>query len=486
MPQNKILIGKDVLRLITLAMYDNPLVIYREYIQNAVDSFDSGLAFNKKEVYISFDVGSRSIEIRDIGSGISASKFETQMKNIGQSEKRQTNLRGLWGIGRLGGLAYCQEVVFTTKAPGEGVISQIKWDGCKFREILQNPDYSENLTKIIDEITEVKTRTCNKDDLSFFEVQLNGVIRHGNDILFNEDAVQKYLSQVAPVPFHPDIPFREKIEGFLSRYIDVSGYHIFLNGNTQSICRPYKGEFAISQNEKSHFTEIDCFEANNGNGKPLIIGWMLHHDYFGSLKYEPTIRGLRVRRGNMQIGNERLLAEVFPEERFNSWMVGEIHVIDENIKPNGKRDGFENTNAYRDLKTKLVSLVGRPVAKMCRDNSSARNSTKRILEQIIEMEISLDIISTGLLSPDKIGEILNNIRNKMALFEEEKKITTAQKQLIERKIKNIKKIEARYLKKIPKTQQKLVNDITGLVYENANSPKVAEKLINEIKNYLNH
>ena len=35
------LVGGDILRLVTAGMYNNPLVIYREYLQNAADSLAS-------------------------------------------------------------------------------------------------------------------------------------------------------------------------------------------------------------------------------------------------------------------------------------------------------------------------------------------------------------------------------------------------------------------------------------------------------------
>ncbi len=488
MSQNKIIIGKDVLRLVTLAMYDDPLATYREYVQNAVDAFDditSQPSSNiKKEIQISFDANDRSIKIHDTGSGIPASKFESCMRAIGKSEKKQTNLRGLWGIGRLAGLAYCQQLVFTTKAAEEDVISKIKWDGNKFREILLTPDYNSDLTKTIEEITEISSEPCEKDDINFFEVQLNGVVRHGNDILFNENAVEQYLSQVAPVPFHADAPFREEIKDFLSKYVDVSGFKIFLNNNIKPIYRPYQKGFSVSQNEKSQFLKPEYFEVDNRDGDPLVVGWILHHDYLGSLKHEATIRGLRVRSGNMQIGDERVLAEIFPEERFNSWMVGEVHIIDQNIKPNGKRDGFENTGAFRDLKTKLVPLVGRPVAKMCRVNSAARNSAKRVQDQLSDMETSLDVISTGLLSDQEVEKIISDIEDQILLLTNSNKIMPDEEKAIKNKIENTRQQQKSYLVKIPKEQKKLINNIADIIYENTNSPKTAEKLMNEIKNHL--
>lgn len=46
------IIGKNVIENLTLGMYENSLMIYREYIQNAADSIDNAinLGILKKEL----------------------------------------------------------------------------------------------------------------------------------------------------------------------------------------------------------------------------------------------------------------------------------------------------------------------------------------------------------------------------------------------------------------------------------------------------
>ena len=40
--EHEVEIGKDILELLTGAMYVDPLTIYREYVQNAADAIDEG------------------------------------------------------------------------------------------------------------------------------------------------------------------------------------------------------------------------------------------------------------------------------------------------------------------------------------------------------------------------------------------------------------------------------------------------------------
>ena len=42
----KPIVGKDILEILTTGMYLDPLVIYREYIQNSVDAIDEALSEN--------------------------------------------------------------------------------------------------------------------------------------------------------------------------------------------------------------------------------------------------------------------------------------------------------------------------------------------------------------------------------------------------------------------------------------------------------
>ena len=65
------LVGGDIFNLITAGLYDNPLAIYREYIQNAADAIVSvGDTVNGK-VWVDIDPSGLRVKIRDNGPGLS-------------------------------------------------------------------------------------------------------------------------------------------------------------------------------------------------------------------------------------------------------------------------------------------------------------------------------------------------------------------------------------------------------------------------------
>ena len=72
---DEVSIGKDILELVSVAMYVEPLTIYREYIQNAADAVDAARETGligpdergRVEVVFEKDPKVRSVRIRDNG-----------------------------------------------------------------------------------------------------------------------------------------------------------------------------------------------------------------------------------------------------------------------------------------------------------------------------------------------------------------------------------------------------------------------------------
>src|SRR3546814_860847 len=122
---DNVVIGRDVLELISSAMYIDPMTIYREYVQNATDAIDDakrkGLLKTDEpgRVDIAVDHASRSVRIRDNGCGVAWREFARKLTALGASTKRGTQARGFRGVGRLAGLGYAQELIFRSRVAGE-------------------------------------------------------------------------------------------------------------------------------------------------------------------------------------------------------------------------------------------------------------------------------------------------------------------------------------------------------------------------------
>lgn len=95
-------VGGDLLRLLTAGMYDNPLVVYREYVQNAADAIaDQGTSGC---IHIRIGRAVSRITVRDNGTGLSPVEAARRLVDVGRSTKDPATDRGFRGIGRLAGL----------------------------------------------------------------------------------------------------------------------------------------------------------------------------------------------------------------------------------------------------------------------------------------------------------------------------------------------------------------------------------------------
>jgi hypothetical protein len=380
-------IGKDVIEILTSGMYVSPVTIYREYIQNAIDSIDAaqsqGIISSKErgQVSVDLDHSTRSARVRDNGAGINSRSAATTLLAIGASKKRGTEARGFRGVGRLSGLAYCRELVFRTKASGEDKITTIAWDCRALREHLADVTFDGDLKRLISNVVSVSYDKSEKKEDHFFEVHLNDIARLRNDILLNERAISYYLSQVAPLPFGSDFSLAAEIEKYLQTHFRRTVVELTVDG--ARIYRPYRDEIIFpATSHKLRVKNIQLLEFADVDGEIGAVGWLGHHEYVRSIPPSLGVRGLRARLGDVQIGESTLFDDSFKESRFNGWTVGEIHILDRRIVPNARRDNFEINHHYSNL---LVQLgpVATSIGQRCRLASVARNAAQ-IMQNTIE------------------------------------------------------------------------------------------------------
>jgi molecular chaperone HtpG len=373
---HEIVIGKDILELISTSMYVDPMSVYREYIQNAADSIDEArttgaLPSSGGEVQISIDANARTIRIRDDGASIAWPEFVERLSNLGASRKRGTQARGFRGVGRLSGLGYCQELVFRGRSDGDSLISELRWDGRAFKTMLRAADPSKNLRALVKDIVTIRRTKPNGAPKRFFEVELRGVIRHRDDRLLNEEVVEQYLAQIAPLPFSPDFEFGEEIANALKPHVRLGNIAVRVNGTESPLHRPHQNSIKVDGKVEAAFQSLQTLTLSGIDGGIAAIGWVLHHDYGGALSNRTLVKGLRMRSGNVQVGDHALMENLFPESRFNSWAVGEIHIVDPKILANGRRDNFEHTAHFDNVLNQLAPTA-REIARRCRQSSISR------------------------------------------------------------------------------------------------------------------
>lgn len=492
-----VILGKDVLELLSMSMYVDPMSIYREYVQNAADAIDQAreagqlVAGEKGVVTIDADAAARTIRVRDNGSGIPWKNFARQLTALGGSRKRGTRARGFRGVGRLAGLGYCQELIFRSRVEEEAFVSELRWDCRRLQAALRAQDYEGGLPKIIRDVVTLRRSSAANLPERFFEVELRNVIRHRNDRLLNPIGVAEYLSEVAPIPFHPDFAFGAEITAALSAHFSLGSVELLITGVDGPVYRPHRDQFEVGGKATDRFSSLAIIEIPGADGGIAAIGWLLHHGYFGAIPEAARIKGLRLRAGNIQVGDANLLDSLFVEQRFNSWSVGELHVIDPRVVPNGRRDNFHDNVHYANIINHLAPVT-RDIARLCRTSSIRRKWLREFELQETDACEKLSILDQGTLGPVMRDRTVRAIRECLAHMEKIagmdvfengdiqklRKGVTSMKRGLERALGA--KLPAAPLAALPQSKQKMYQHLFDLIYECSANQTAAKALVDRI------
>ena len=388
------LVGADILNLITTGMYHTPLAVFREYIQNAADAIEDSPMLDKGRVEISINPVERSVKIRDNGPGLNHAHARRELIPIARSRKRRGVDRGFRGIGRLAGLAFADKVTFRTRAGGTQPVTEISWDGTTLRA---NAVGGADPGQIIQSCVEVSKVDGKGWPDHFFEVEVEQVARHAAGQLLNQGAVRRYIGEVGPVPMYEEFPFTKEVEGLFADGRQPLTLEISLAGEEEPIRRTYGAGLKFSEDRSDVFAELQPLRVPSADSdKDAAVGWIAHSSYLGAIPKELGVRGLRLREGNIQIGGEDVLDHLFREERFNRWCVGELHVIDERLLPNGRRDYFEPSPHMRHVENHLESII-QGIVSRCRNASSTRNQTRKIQTMLQHIKSTYELADSGYL-----------------------------------------------------------------------------------------
>jgi len=406
MAQDSRVVGKHTLESLTVGMYADNKIIFREYVQNATDAIDKAVAAGiiKKEdgcIDIAISTERREIRIRDNGIGIPTQDVYHTLGDIGKSEKSHIVNRGFRGIGRLGGLGYCEELQFITSYQGEDSKTITRWNAKELKRLLQpgNDEY-KSIIELVDAVTK-QSSLPEKPEQHYFEVVLAG-IGEGHDNLLDVEVIKDYLSQVAPVPFNYHLGM--VLQNINPKLRDLGKepeeFRVFLN--SEQIYKPYRRQVLIDEkkSKKDFIKDIVFFDSYRDDGSLFFLGWYGATELSGMVK-DDNVNGLRVRKRNILIGDNRTLDEFFGNNKtyqnFGRWFVGEIYVFEENLIPNARRDDFEKNEAYFLFKRE-VEKTTHQLARLPHPFSRVRSSNKKMEEipqkiKEIQQELSTDGIT---------------------------------------------------------------------------------------------
>lgn len=185
------------------------------------------------------------------------------------------------------GLAYCRELVFTSTAFGESIISEMRCDAQKMREMLNR---------------------------------------------------------------------------------NVNGEEVFKN---------YGSKFKIQKGDDEIFgVEFKDFYDSNGN---LVMWlWFALSRFKGVISKGTAMRGIRLRKENIQIGNENALQKLFKEDRGQHYFIGEVYGVSKELVPNSQRDYFNENEMRLWFERELRKYFKESLAKVYRGGSDVNSAFTKI------------------------------------------------------------------------------------------------------------
>lgn len=455
-------IGKDVIESLTLGMYEDCRFIYREYVQNAADAVDKAVKLTildkgSEEIHIKIDAENRHISILDNATGIPYENVVSILRNIAHSTKKRGEDKGFRGIGRLGGLGYCSKLKFETSFFGEDKKSIMTWDAELLKYIINDRDNNEEAVEVLSRVT--KTSFEKEDiDAHYFRVIMEDVT---SDDLLDVESVIDYLSMVAPVDISSQFIYRSKINNFKKENgLCVDTYNIYINGD--QIYKPYTSVIYEDNHggkkKVDDILDVDFLLSRDDNGDIIYWGWYTISCLKGQMKPKNIARGIRLRKENIQIGDEEICKKFFSkteDQRFSFYYFGEIHALSKGLIPNSRRDYFGESKECVDFERRIKKDFLK-LKELCYDAQRFRSSTttiqkaQELKEKIEEKERS------GYTSQKERDDLQRQFE------EQQKKVEQAEKQLgnVTKKIETSDSPLKSVIEKLkPESKQ---NDTTGI------------------------
>lgn len=381
-------IRKNLLDLLMFSLYADARTIYREYVQNALDSINYAVKNNilaqAKDgvVNINIDDTHKIITIRDNGTGIDKNNAVQCLLDISGSKKDGITAAGQFGIGRLAGGGYCHKLVFKTSAKGEDVATIVTFDVDRIWQMVKEDPEDYLATFVVDTCTK-KEQVPEEEAKHYFEVQLRDVKRDSAPILLKEDQVIAYLNEVAPVSYKPEFNnglvyhSAEAAPEFKPLINEVEKVQVYVGS------RPILKQYGLRINgTKDEIDRLEYFKIESPDYGLLGWGWFGLTLYTGQI-INDNLACIRLRKHNIQIGNFDLLSgkPLWREERGNSYFYGELFVTHENIVPNAARDGLAPTPEKEALYAEITDYFKNLTAIYTKANQ-AKNAIGKIREGV--------------------------------------------------------------------------------------------------------
>jgi molecular chaperone HtpG len=415
-------IGSYVLESLTTGMYGESENAIREYVQNAFDALRSAvqqklITDEIARITVTLTAGDQ-ITIYDNGVGVAASAAYTTLTSIGASKKDRQKQAGFRGIGRLAGIAFCDRLTFRTKAQGDDFESTVAYNCVALRNGMNNGTLK--LVDLLQSAVSFEQLPSTDKSAHFMEVNLIG-LSAAPEVFKDAGRLRTYLAETSPVGFEPSWDKGPAISEYASKTAWAIETARLSLGTSALALKPiyklYKDAFVGKGDSLQKIEWIEYFLGSSGRW----WAWVGHTNQ-SEIVNEKNVHGLRVRVKNIAIDKTTILDELFTMvnksySRFNSYYVGEVHISPSLLIPNARRDGFEDNEAWRQVKKELERELCKPLGKKAYENSKKRQRSLEKIEKDLTKftaEANKAIRANDVSAKHIVLTKLANLRSKMA------------------------------------------------------------------------
>jgi hypothetical protein len=333
-------IGAPLLASLAEGLY-TPEEVLREYVQNAIDSYAdfrrvTGLQ-PANTVQILIVPRTAEVHIMDRGLGMDRDDVE-RAKAIAVSPKlqRPNDFIGFRGIGIWSGLSACDTLILETTKRGVAFRFRLTMDFKSIRERLYDPIPIDDLLrgKIV-----IEAQPADAEE-HYTRVQLSNVERARYGALLDVTRMTRYVEQNLPVPLDPEWAYTPRLEAGLKDVPWTSSYELTING--EPVYRHFPGATEIKEPSVEVIADGD---------QVFAYAWVAETARTGASKRieadtengEVTNFALRIK--NFTVGDRGAYSrheDVLDAENL-SWFVGEVYVVDPDIKPDTNRRSIQRS-----------------------------------------------------------------------------------------------------------------------------------------------
>lgn len=334
-------IGAPLLDSIARGLYSQ-LEVFREYVQNAVDSYADFEVLTgmvpTRTVQALVDAENASLQIMDRGVGMDWDDIRTA-KSIAVSPKlaRSQDFVGFRGIGIWSGLSACDHLELVTSKAGVGK---------RYKLIINCKGIVEHMHDPlpIDEVLRGRFTIHESDEEPsehYTFVKLKGVHRDGYGALLDLVRLRQYAQEYLPVPFDPQWSYSGEVRKILDGVPFTTEYEITLNG--EPVYRQFPSPADLKPPQR--------FEVVTDKEKREVgVGWFCETARTGARKAldRDKVRNFAIRIKNFAIGERGVYSNhsSVTDAGNLDWYVGEIYITDADIRPDSKRALFEPSQRH--------------------------------------------------------------------------------------------------------------------------------------------